>query len=58
MKGVKEKGFVQPCSMVVDNDNTIYVVDTGNSRQEHQLYCRIGSVIEEFFNFCLRKDYI
>lgn len=31
-KGVKEKGFVQPCSLVVGPRDTIYVVDTGNSR--------------------------
>jgi len=31
-KGVKEKGFVQPCSLVVDSSDTVYVVDTGNSR--------------------------
>jgi len=32
-KGVKEKGFVQPCSLVVDpRRDTVYVMDTGNSR--------------------------
>jgi len=31
-KGVKEKGFVQPCSLAVDASNNVYVVDTGNSR--------------------------
>jgi len=35
-KGVKEKGFVQPCSLAVDprpgERSKVYVVDTGNSR--------------------------
>jgi len=32
VKGVKEKGFVQPCSLTIDSRDTVYVVDTGNSR--------------------------
>jgi len=32
VKGVKEKGFVQPCSLTTDSRDTVYVVDTGNSR--------------------------
>jgi len=31
-KGVKDKGFVQPCSLVLDPHNRLYIVDTGNSR--------------------------
>jgi len=31
-KGVKEKGFVQPCSLVLDHRDILYIVDTGNSR--------------------------
>lgn len=31
-RGLQEKGFVQPCSLAIDNNDTIYVVDTGNSR--------------------------
>ena len=31
-KGVKEKGFVQPCSLVLDGRDYLYIVDTGNSR--------------------------
>ena len=32
MRGVKEKGFVQPCALTVDHQDNVYVVDTGNSR--------------------------
>lgn len=32
MRGVKEKGFVQPCALTVDDQDNVYVVDTGNSR--------------------------
>ena len=31
-KGLKEKGFVQPCSLVLDSRDFLYIVDTGNSR--------------------------
>ena len=31
-RGAKDKGFMQPCNVAVDNRNTVYVVDTGNSR--------------------------
>jgi len=31
-KGIKEKGFVQPCSLILDPRDRVYVVDTGNSR--------------------------
>ncbi len=31
-KGVKEKGFVQPCSLTLGPRDLVYVVDTGNSR--------------------------
>lgn len=31
-KGAKEKGFMQPCNVCVDSRNSVYVVDTGNSR--------------------------
>lgn len=31
-KGIKEKGFIQPCSLTVDHNDDLYVVDTGNSR--------------------------
>ena len=31
-RGTKDKGFMQPCNVAVDDRNTVYVVDTGNSR--------------------------
>ena len=31
-KGVSERGFVQPCSLILDASDNLYVVDTGNSR--------------------------
>jgi len=31
-RGLQEKGFVQPCSLTVDVQDNLYVVDTGNSR--------------------------
>ena len=31
-KGVNETAFVQPCSLVLDAQDNLYVVDTGNSR--------------------------
>jgi tripartite motif-containing protein 2/3 len=31
-RGLQEKGFVQPCSLTVDAQDNLYVVDTGNSR--------------------------
>ena len=31
-KGVNEKSFVQPCSLILDTSDNLYVVDTGNSR--------------------------
>jgi tripartite motif-containing protein 2/3 len=31
-KGVKDKGFVQPCSLTLNSRDLVYVVDTGNSR--------------------------
>eukprot|EP00092_Neocalanus_flemingeri_P034579 GFUD01037607.1.p1 GENE.GFUD01037607.1~~GFUD01037607.1.p1 ORF type:complete len:718 (-),score=186.07 GFUD01037607.1:398-2551(-) len=31
-RGFQEKGFVQPCSLTVDGQDNLYVVDTGNSR--------------------------
>ena len=31
-RGNKDKGFMQPCNVAVDDRNTVYVVDTGNSR--------------------------
>lgn len=31
-RGLQEKGFVQPCSLTVDGQDNLYVVDTGNSR--------------------------
>jgi len=31
-KGVNERSFVQPCSLILDPNDNLYVVDTGNSR--------------------------
>jgi len=31
-KGIKDKGFIQPCSLTVNHNDDLYVVDTGNSR--------------------------
>jgi len=31
-RGTKEKGFSQPCNVAVDRRNSVYVIDTGNSR--------------------------
>lgn len=31
-RGLQDKGFVQPCSLAIDASDTVYVVDTGNSR--------------------------
>jgi len=31
-RGITETGFVQPCSLIVDRADNLYVVDTGNSR--------------------------
>merc|ERR1719150_1819642 len=31
-KGVNERSFVQPCSLILDPSDNLYVVDTGNSR--------------------------
>lgn len=31
-RGLKDKGFVQPCSLTIDDRDYLYVVDTGNSR--------------------------
>ena len=32
MRGMKEKGFIQPCALTLDHQDNVYVVDTGNSR--------------------------
>ena len=31
-RGTSEANFVQPCSLILDADDNLYVVDTGNSR--------------------------
>ena len=31
-RGAKDKGFMQPCNVTVDDRDQVYVVDTGNSR--------------------------
>jgi len=31
-KGINEGSFVQPCSLILDSSDNLYVVDTGNSR--------------------------